>query len=444
MNQILSNKNIEINLMEIMINILCSYLRSIKDEYIKLISNTIMNNFILYKQKMIIKKIKRMFIIYSKQELLTIKEKLSKWEQKALNISKNNSKIDFENNQRDNYFNLNLNVGPIMNNSHGIPIIINNNNNNSNNNNNLNNSHINKSNVSINQINKENDFQINKTLNLNYKNKKNLFKYNYHTINNSISYFSTIQKGKIRSYSSEAPERNTNYISIDHKKEKDLIYQKMRRNRYGSEKIVNKFIKRQENYKISNFQKKKKIIKDFEEINKLIYTFEPKVNDNLRKLYKKDNISASNRLYNDSIVRKNKKLENQSISNTNSKIAQKKSFNKNKYIELYEDSKIRKEKKEELIKKIEKECGYTYAPTILHKNIDIKNNGEDIKKNLSMKNKENKSLSKSKINKENKIKNLKKCIKNNSCIKLISKQKKEIKKNEVKRSNGKKIKGISK
>ena len=119
----------------------------------------------------------------------------------------------------------------------------------------------------------------------------------------------------------------------------------MKKNKYGSEKIVRKFIKRQEFYKINNFQKKNKIIKDSEKINNLIYTFEPKINDSLRKLYKKDNISASNRLYNDSVVRKNKKLEKQLILINNNKIIPKKSFNKNKYIQLYEDSKIRKEKK---------------------------------------------------------------------------------------------------
>ena len=57
----------------------------------------------------------------------------------------NNSKMDFEITKRDKYFNLNLNVGSIKNNSREVPIKINNSNNN--------------------QINKENDFQINKTIN---------------------------------------------------------------------------------------------------------------------------------------------------------------------------------------------------------------------------------------------------------------------------------------
>ena len=47
----------------------------------------------------------------------------------------------------------------------------------------------------------------------------------------------------------------------------------------------------------------------------------------------------------------------------------KKVYNQKKIIELYEDYNLRREKNKELIKKIEKECGYTYVPSILHKNI---------------------------------------------------------------------------
>ena len=42
-------------------NILSSYLKGLNDENIKYISNTIMSNFILYKQKMITKKINNFF-----------------------------------------------------------------------------------------------------------------------------------------------------------------------------------------------------------------------------------------------------------------------------------------------------------------------------------------------------------------------------------------------
>ena len=410
-----------------MINILCSYLKGLNDEYIKYISNTIMNNFILYKQKMITKKMHNIFIIYAKQELLSIKEQLIKWENNTLyaDISKNNSNIVYDN-PRDNYFHLNLNVGPIMNNSPGVPIIINNNNTNSN---------INNSNVNI-----ENEY---KKYNNNYN--RNINKNNniYSTLYNSSSNYSSIQKGKHnhRSYSSEASQRKKNYIPIGNKNEKNLIY-----NNCSSEKILNKFIKRQENYIKTNSQKKQKIIKDNEEEIKLIYTFEPKVNESLRKLYKKDKISASNRLYNDGLERKKKILEQEKNYNNNSKIIYGKNFNLNKYIELYEESKMKKDKQEELIRKIEKECGYTYAPKVMHKKIDFRNNNNiyvNEKKVNRKKFGKNKSFCQG--NKENKNKNSKKIEKNNTCNKISTLKKKDNKKNiNVDNNNVNKINGLLK
>lgn len=87
MKQKLNNNGKEKNIVEITINILITYLKCLNYDYIKILSNSIMNNFILYKKKMIIKKITKIFNIYSKQELLSIKEKFSKWQQKYLNIS---------------------------------------------------------------------------------------------------------------------------------------------------------------------------------------------------------------------------------------------------------------------------------------------------------------------------------------------------------------------
>lgn len=344
MKEIINGKNKEIDYIEIMKDVLYSYLKGLNDEYIKFISNTMINNFILYKKKMISKKLNNILIIYKKQELLLIKEKLFIWKN-TLNISK----INISNNLKDNYFHLNLNVGPIMNNSSGGSIIINNNN------------------------------------ELNYKTRN----YNYSYIN---------KRQKINSY--ERMKRGDD---------------KIRKNKYPSEKIVNKFIRRQERYSMNNSQKKEEMIKENEEENKLIYTFEPNINNSLRKLYKKDNLPVSKRLYNDSIIKNNKRLEKEINNNSKSISLSGKPNNKKKYIELYEDSKLRKEKNEELIKRIEKECGYTYEPTISYKKNSIRNNFKEIERNK--KKIGNKSFNKIKINKNKnkKINNFKKVEKNNSC-----------------------------
>ena len=92
-----------------MIQILCAYLKGLNNEYIYSISNTIMNNFILYKQKKMTRKLNNIFNIYTKQEFFSKKYKLLKWKQNSFyDISNNQTKIDFGNNLRDNnYFHLN-------------------------------------------------------------------------------------------------------------------------------------------------------------------------------------------------------------------------------------------------------------------------------------------------------------------------------------------------
>ena len=283
-----------------MTNILYSYLKELKDDLIKSISNTIMNNFIIYKQKMIYKKLKIVFNIYKKKEQIYLNKKFSQW---------NHSLLNDKTKTNNNYFNLNLNVGPIINNN--------------NNNNKIQKKHI------RNNIN------------------------NFSTINNSNS-IKSLNKKK-RPLSSEESLQNF---------EEKVLLEKIKRNKNSAEKI-DKFIKRQEIFYKNNYQKKEKIIKDNEDENKLIYTFEPKVNNSLRKLYKNDNLSVGKRLYNDSLIRRNKKKENNIVNIP--KNLSKKSFNQKKILELYEDYNIRKEKNEKLIKKIEKECGYTYVPSVLHK-----------------------------------------------------------------------------
>ena len=381
MAQLTKIKKIETKEIDLMSNILYTYLKELKDDFIKIISSTIMNNFILYKQKMINKKLKSVFIIYKAKEQINLSKKFLQWNQ---NLSLENDK---NKNNSNNYFNLNLNVGPIINN------------NNSNNDNN--------------NTEKKEEKKI----------KNKFLRNNYNTINslqnaNSMPNMTKISlnkksSNKKRPLSSE--EQNKNNISNKHKNlfinknfEEKVLLQKMQRNKNSAEKI-DKFIKRQEIFSKNNFHKKEKIIKDNEDENKLIYTFEPKINDSLRKLYKNDNLSVGKRLYNDSIIRRNKKIEKEYNLANMSKNMNKKSFNQKKIIELYEDYNIRKENKEKLIKKIEKECGYTYVPSVLHKkNGNYVNSGIKIQYNKSKNNIHNNNISNNNIDS-------KKLKKNNSC-----------------------------
>jgi hypothetical protein len=381
MAQLTKIKKFETKEIDLMSNILYTYLKELKDDFIKIISSTIMNNFILYKQKMINKKLKSVFIIYKAKEQINLSKKFLQWNQ---NLSLENDK---NKNNSNNYFNLNLNVGPIINN------------NNSNNDNN--------------NTEKKEEKKI----------KNKFLRNNYNTINslqnaNSMPNMTKISlnkksSNKKRPLSSE--EQNKNNISNKHKNlfinknfEEKVLLQKMQRNKNSAEKI-DKFIKRQEIFSKNNFHKKEKIIKDNEDENKLIYTFEPKINDSLRKLYKNDNLSVGKRLYNDSIIRRNKKIEKEYNLANMSKNTNKKSFNQKKIIELYEDYNIRKENKEKLIKKIEKECGYTYVPSVLHKkNGNYVNSGIKIQYNKSKNNIHNNNISNNNIDS-------KKLKKNNSC-----------------------------
>ena len=366
-------------------NVLYLYIKELNDELIKTISETIMNNFILYKQKMINRKLKSVFNIYKIKQQIFLSKKLSQWNHNLLN---SNSKKN-----NNNYFNLNLNVGPIINNN------------------------------SPNEINHENYLNKQKNSSENINSEKSQKRNKRHIRSNDMNNINTFNKSnslpnmKIRPLSSD--ESRYNYkthknkaMNLSAKKnfEEKILSQKMKRNKNSAEKI-DKFIKRQEIFSKNNFQKKEKIIKDNEDENKLIYTFEPKINDSLRKLYKNDNTSVGKRLYNDSIVRRNKKLEKEySKSNLGNNI-NKKVFNQKKIIELYEDYNIRKEKNKELIKKIEKECGYTYVPSVLHKRATGGYSNNKTNKAQSN-NSKNKIKNKNKINNVNNNKKLKK---SNSC-----------------------------
>ena len=396
MAQIKKNKKLEKNEIDLISNILYTYIKELKDDSIKKISDTIMNNFIIYKQKMINRKLKNLYNIYQSKEKSNLNQKFVQWNQ-ILSKKKENedNNKNLNNNNNNNYFNLNLNVGPIINN---------NNNHNTNNSNNI---------KSEENINEKNLF------------KKKHIKNNNNNINiiNSLYNSNSFPNNKNNSVLNK--KNNKRPLSSDGCKnfEEKVLLQKMRRNKNSSEKI-DKFIKRQEIFSKNNFHKKEKIIKDNEDENKLIYTFEPKINDSLRKLYKSDTVSVEKRLYNDSIIRRNKKLEKQ-YNNNMSKNNNKKPFNQKKIIELYEEYNLRKEKNEQLIKKIEKECGYTYVPSVLHKkNKSFITKNKD-KNNKSKNKKDNKNNINNNTNKNGDKKTLKKnnSFTNPSLVKKINEDK---------------------
>ena len=382
---------------DIMMNILYLYIKELSDDLIKNISFNIITNFLKYKQNMINKKLKNIFNIYYTKEQLYLKNKFYHWNQNLINLNENNNNINDEI-DKNNYFSLNLNVGPIMNNSSGVPIIINNNNNNK------------KIIKSKKENNNNNDIDKKKKKKKKYKYLRN----NITSMNNSNSLpnmninISLNKQKKKRSYSSDN-SKSKKKIESNNKK---IAKHKTKKNKDTNDKI-DEFIRRQEIFKKNNYYKKENIIKDNEDENKLIYTFEPKINDSLRKLYKNDNISVENRLYNDSIIRRNKKLEKENnIININltKNIFNKKAFNPKKIMELYEDYNLRKEKNEKLVKKIDQECGYTYAPNVFHK----KNGGQGNSYGTHTNNNKNKKLNK-KINK------------NNSCDKIYVDNKNKLK-----------------
>ena len=129
MAQIKKNKKLEKKEIDLISNILYTYIKELKDDSIKKISDTIMNNFIIYKQKMINRKLKNVYNIYQSKEKSNLNKNFAQWNQILSKENENDNENKNQNNNNNNYFNLNLNVGPIINN--------NNNNHNTNNSNNI-------------------------------------------------------------------------------------------------------------------------------------------------------------------------------------------------------------------------------------------------------------------------------------------------------------------
>ena len=126
---------------------------------------------------------------------------------------------------------------------------------------------------------------------------------------------------------------------------------------------INNFIQRQENYTQSINKQREKLYKDNEDEFDLIYTFNPKINNNLKYIRNNSNISIYNRLYLDSLDRQKKQeeIENNLIKKKSNNIS---CSNQIIIDELYLEHKYRNEKHKKLINKIDNETGITFTPEI--------------------------------------------------------------------------------
>lgn len=136
-------------------------------------------------------------------------------------------------------------------------------------------------------------------------------------------------------------------------------------------KAMTGFLNRQVRFQEIQTKSIEKVLKDSEEENALLCTFNPRINSNSReKLNKANELNqrhACLRLYDERIPRQNKK--EQIEKNAIDQIKRDTSYNRTKVdekkiIHLYEDFKIRKRNKRLLAKKVDSERGYTYTPDI--------------------------------------------------------------------------------
>ena len=158
--------------------------------------------------------------------------------------------------------------------------------------------------------------------------------------------------------------------------------------------IFNDFLKRQEIFLKQKNESKKQLYKDSEYENDLIYTFNPKINDNKEKLVT-NNIPAHLRLYQDSERRKKRQEIRENL---------KKEENLKPFCDI---------EKKEIEKKNKYDNQYTYSPElkcftkikkkIMKKKNKIYNSYDYIQNDMNIKNEKKK-------NNENQLKNIKKNI----------------------------------
>lgn len=263
------------NIISILKQTLISYIKNLKEDGIISIGNSIVSNYLQSKFQLHKKLLNKILLIYSKKELIILKQYLNKWR----------SKFKFNTIYQKIY------------------------------------------NYKKNNLTRNNSFS-----------KKNIFQKNW---------------------------SDKNY-TITKKQKQKFIYNSLNTSLVTHSETIANFIQRQEEYLKESNNLMNKMKKNSEKECGIIYTFIPKVNDNLRNLYKKSKISAYSRLYNDSIERKNKRKESE--KKVNVRLLKNKRVNKNYFDELYEDYKIREKKNKILMKKIDFERGYTFIPNLIYRN----------------------------------------------------------------------------
>ena len=183
---------------------------------------------------------------------------------------------------------------------------------------------------------------------------------------------------------------NNNHLSFNKTYKNNMI----NLNKINNNNIFQNFLIRQNKYSLLKNKSKEKLRQDNEELDSIIHSFNPKINQNSNLNSNKKNVHL--RLYNDSLNKNNKNKNNEKKIIYNHK---NKSKNDNIYNDLYDEYKIKQERIKNLKKHIDKERGYTFSPKI-NKYIENKYNQIEINSILTYKYKNIKDLNINDINRE--------------------------------------------
>lgn len=331
-------KNYNNNIIEILKESLNIYIINITRKYTNFISSNIINNFISYKQKFNEQKLKNMLLIYAKQKIMKFHRDFYIWKKNCIIQSFNNninlnSNNNYQNEQNEQLYKI------FSTTCSNITSQI------------YTNKNVSDVNSYINNFSSDGDFgpSINNNNNFALNNSKLCQKKNFNLKIN-------IQEGK---------NDNINLFDITPQETNRKEYFKIINQNGVKNDKINKFIIRQEKYRNISKKVREKIINDNEKDWQLIYTFEPKVNEKIKKLYKKDETCVHKRLYNDSIKRSNKKYQENKL-NSIKKQNVKRTMNDLKIENLYQNYKKKSLRENKLRKKIEGQYGFTFSPFIIN------------------------------------------------------------------------------